>query len=119
MARNQTGWGGTDPTAVVHTYAPGRGHEHAIDLLKGFNGVVQCDGYGAYKTLAKRRPNEIVLSHCWSHVRRDFIDLSKDGLTPVAAEALRRIAQFYAVEAEIRGRPPDERRYARQAKPGP
>jgi len=119
IARNQKGWGGADPTAVLFTYAPGRGHEHALALLDGFKGIVQCDGYGAYKTLAKRRHNEVVLAHCWSHVRRDFIDLSKEGLTPIAAEALRRIAQFYAIEAEIRGRPPDERRSVRQARSKP
>jgi transposase len=119
IARDERGWGGAAPTAVVFTYAPGRGHQHAVDLLKDFEGVVQCDGYGAYKTLARQRPNDVVLSHCWSHVRRDFIDLSKEGLTPIASEALKRIAQFYAIETEIRGRPPDERRSVRQAKTGP
>ncbi len=119
IARDERGWGGAAPTAVVFTDAPGRGHQHAVDLLKDFEGVIQCDGYGAYKTLAKQRPNEVVVSHCWSHVRRDFIDLSKEGLTPIASEALKRIAQFYAIETEIRGRPPDERRSVRQARSGP
>ena len=119
IARDQRPWGGSDPTAVLFTYAPGRGHDHAIDLLKDFRGVIQCDGYGAYKALAKRRPNEVVLAHCWSHVRRDFIDLSKDGLTPIASEALRRIAEFYAIEAEVRGQPPDQRRSVRQTKTRP
>ncbi len=34
-------------------------------------------------------------------------------------EALKRIAAFYSVETEIRGRPPDERRAVRQAKTRP
>ncbi len=119
IARDQRPWGGDEPLGVVFTYFPGRAHEHALDLLKDFRGVVQCDGYGAYKALAKRHPNEITLAHCWSHVRRDFIDLSKAGLTPIATEVLRRIAQFYAVEAEIRGRPPDERRAVRSARTKP
>jgi transposase len=119
IAQDQRRWGGSDPTAVVYTYAPGRGHEHAINLLADFKGVLQCDGYGAYKTLAKRRQGDVVLAHCWSHLRRDFIDLSKDGLTPIAAEALRRIAQLYAIEADIRGRAPEERKAERQAKTKP
>jgi transposase len=119
IARDQRPWGGDEPVGVVFSYFPGRAHDHALELLKDFEGVVQCDGYGAYKTLAKRRPNAVVLAHCWSHVRRDFIDLSKAGLTPIATEALRRIAEFYAVEGEIRGRPPDERRSARQARTRP
>ena len=38
---------------------------------------------------------------------------------PLAAEAVRRIAAFYAVEADIKGRPPDERRSARQSRTAP
>jgi transposase len=50
------------------------------------------------------------------HVRREFFDLTKTGPPPIAAEALRRIAALYAVEAEVRGKPPDLRRAARRAK---
>jgi transposase len=39
--------------------------------------------------------------------------------SPVAAEALARIGALYAIEAEIRGRPPDERAKIRQARAGP
>ncbi len=60
IARDERGWGGAAPTAVVFTDAPGRGHQHAVDLLKDFEGVIQCDGYGAYKTLAKQRPTSDV-----------------------------------------------------------
>jgi transposase len=119
IAQDPRPWRGTDPPAVVFTYAPGRAHAHAVELLKDFNGVVQCDGYGAYKTAARHRNGQVTLSHCWSHVRRDFIDLSSEGLTPIAAEALTRIAKFYAIEAEIRGKPAAERRAVRQAKTKP
>jgi transposase len=118
IAQDQRSWGGTGPPAIVFTYAPGRGKEHALELLKDFSGVVQCDGYGSYKALARRR-QDIVLSHCWAHVRRDFIDLSKEGLTPIAAEALKRIAEFYSIDAEMRGRSPEERRSVRQARTKP
>jgi hypothetical protein len=39
--------------------------------------------------------------------------------SPVAAEALERIGALYAIEAEIRGRPPDARAKIRQARAGP
>ena len=119
IAQDPRPWGGSDPPAVVFTYAPGRGHAHALELLKTFKGVVQCDGYGAYKALARQRPGEVLLSHCWAHVRRDFIDLSSGAPAPIAVEALKRIAAFYSVETEIRGRPPDDRRAIRQAKTRP
>jgi hypothetical protein len=39
--------------------------------------------------------------------------------SPVAAEALERIGALYAIEKEIRGRPPDERREIRKARSRP
>src|SRR5215470_10174558 len=38
------------------------------------------------------------------------VDLEVAHKSPVAAEALQRIAALYAIEKEIRGRPPDQRR---------
>src|SRR6266702_3664931 len=51
LARDDRPWGGSDPPAVLYSYAPGRGAEHAIALLKGFSGVLQTDGYAAYQGL--------------------------------------------------------------------
>ncbi len=45
----------------------------------------------------------------WAHVRRKFYELQVAHASPLAAEALKRIAELYAIEGEIRGRPPDER----------
>src|ERR1700704_4843845 len=39
--------------------------------------------------------------------------------SPVAVEALERIARLYAIEKEIRGRPPDERREVRNTRSRP
>jgi transposase len=102
VARDDRPWNGTDPPAVVYTYAPGRGADHAAGLLKDFSGVLQTDGYQVYQTLAKAR-NDVVLAHCWAHARRKFFDLAKGGSAPIAAEALARIGRLYAVEADIRG----------------
>jgi hypothetical protein len=53
----------------------------------------------------------------WVHARREFFDLFKpDGSTPIAAEALRRIAEMYQAEKETCGRPPDQRVMIRQEK---
>ena len=52
IARDDRPWGGHDPPAVVYTYAPGRGHAHGRALLGGYRGILQCDGYAAYKKLA-------------------------------------------------------------------
>jgi transposase len=132
IARDDSAWrGGTGPPAVAYTYAPGRGAEHAMTLLAGYRGIVQCDGYAAYKQVARRgRPtgqargpqahgNAVILAFCWAHWRRRFYEIAKGGGAPIAEEALRRIAKLYAIEAAIRGHDADERRAVRQAQSKP
>src|SRR6202011_3508912 len=107
VARDDSAWrGDTGPPAVVYTYAPGRGAEHATTLLAGYRGIVQCDGYAAYKQVARRgrAGNAVTLAFCWAHWRRRFYEIAKAGSAPIAEEALRRIAELYKIEAQIRGR---------------
>ena len=117
LARDDRPWGGADPPAVVFLYAPGRGAEHARELLRDYGGILQCDGYGAYKAIALERGT--TLAFCWAHVRREFIALAKGKTAPIAAEALRRIAALYAIEAEVRGKPPEVRGSTRRARSRP
>ena len=119
LARDDRPWQGADPPAVVYTYAPGRGAEHAAALLKGYAGIIQTDGYVAYKTVADQEGSSLVIAHCWSHLRREFFDITKSAPAPLADEVLRRIAALYAIEAEIRGRPAEERRTVRQDRSRP
>jgi len=78
---------------------------------------VQCDGYTAYKQVARRgrAGNAVILAFCWAHWRRRFYEIAKGGGAPIAEEALRRIAKLYQIEAELRGRGADERQAVRQA----
>jgi hypothetical protein len=112
---------GGAPSAVVYSYAPGRGADHAASLLKGFTGVLQTDGYAAYKSLADpaRAGGPVVLAHCWAHCRRCYFDLAKGAPAPIADEALDRIAALYEIEAAIRGTDADHRRAVRQEKSKP
>ncbi len=91
-----------------------------LKLLDSYRGVVQCDGYAAYKTIAAKAPGEaITLAFCWAHLRRGFFDLAKAGNAPIASEALERIAALYAIEKTIRGASAAIRRKARQDKSKP
>ena len=120
IARDDRPWGGTDPPAIAYSYAPGRGAVHALKLLDHYRGIVQCDGYAAYKTLADATPGAaITLAFCWSHLRRYFFDIAKGGNAPIASEALERIAELYAIEKTIRGHSADARRAVRQHKSKP
>ena len=109
--------GGADPPGVAYVYAPDRKAERPIAHLAGFRGVLQVDGYGAYKVLAGR--GEVRLAFCWSHVRRPFYELARSGPAPIASEALTRIAALYRIEADISGRSAQERQAARQERSRP
>jgi transposase len=116
-ARDDRPWGGADPPGVAYVYAPDRKAERPIAHLAGFVGILQVDGYGGYRVLAEK--NAITLAFCWAHVRRRFYELAAAGPAPIAAEALARIGQLYAIEESIRGRPAHERRDIRQQRSRP
>jgi transposase len=119
VARDDRPWGGTDPPAIAFRYAPGRGAVHGLKLLKGYRGIVQCDGYAAYKKIAATPGEAIMLAFCWAHLRRRFFDIAKGGDAPIASEALERIAALYAIEKTICGKSAEERRQVRQDKSKP
>jgi transposase len=116
-ARDDRPWGGSDPPAVAYVYAPDRKAERPKAHLAGFNGVLQVDGYAGYRALAGK--NDVQLAFCWAHVRRKFYELAAAGPAPIASEALQRIAAFYEIEKDNRGRGADERRAVRQEKTRP
>ena len=116
-ARDDRPWNGPDPPGVAYIYAPDRKAERPIAHLAGFQGVLQVDGYAGYRALAQM--GQVRLAFCWSHVRRRFYDLAVAGPAPIASEALKRIGELYAVEADIRGRSSEARRAARQDRSRP
>jgi hypothetical protein len=112
IVSDDRGHGGTGPPVVMVHYAPGRGGEHAVRFLQGYRGrFLQCDGYGAYDApAALDRPNgpwQIV--NCWTHVRRRFVKRLENEASPIAEQALRRIAELYAIEKSVRGCAPEIR----------
>jgi len=113
-ARDDRPWGGPDPPAAIYLYSPDRRAERPASHLAQFRGVVQVDGYPGFKRLPAA--GHIQLAACWAHARRKFYDVHQATGSPVAAEALRRIAELYAIEASIRGQPAEARKTVRQTK---
>ncbi len=122
LARDDRPWGGEDPPGVVYFYAPGRAGENAETFLTGFDGILQIDGYQGYNRLTKltrKGGAPIRVAHCWAHARRKLKEVfDRDG-SEIAAEGLRRIAEIYTVEADIRGVSPGQRLSARQSRSAP
>jgi transposase len=108
------------PPAAWYRYSPDRKGEHPQAHLEPFKGVLQADAYGGWTRLYDA--GHVVEAACWAHARRPWWDLylsTGRAEESIAAQALRRIRELYAIEAEIRGRPPEHRREQRQARAGP
>ena len=103
--------GDATPAAVWFAYSPDRKGEHPQAHLSSFTGTLQADAYAGFGQLYQS--GKIQEAPCWAHVRRKFYDLHIAHKSPVAQEALRRIGELYAVEGDIRGRQPGERRRVR------
>jgi hypothetical protein len=97
---------------VVYFYSPDRRAERPAAHLAKFKGIVQVDGYPGFERLTER--GNIVLAACWAHARRKFYDVHEATGSPVAAEALSRIAELYAIEVAIRGQSAQARQVARR-----
>src|SRR6266568_7882629 len=103
--------------AVWFAYSPDRKGEHPAQHLEKFRGTLQADAYAGFNQLYES--GRIQQAACWAHVRRHFYDLEQAHSSPVAREALQRIGALYGVEAEIRGKPPDQRLAVRQTQSKP
>jgi transposase len=112
--RDDRPWAGADPPAAVYFYSPDRKAERPASHLEGFRGILQVDGYAGFERLTA--DGNIALAACWAHTRRRFYDLHEATGSPIAAEALRRIGELYAIEKAIRGRTAEERQIVRNAR---
>jgi transposase len=107
------------PPAVWFAYSPDRKAAHPKRHLEPFRGTLQADGYAGFNGLYDRADHPLIEAACWAHARRKFYDVHQATQSPLALEALQRIGELYAIEEEIRGKPPDLRAQARQARAGP
>jgi transposase len=100
------------PPAAAYFYSPDRGGEHPAAHMASFTGLLQADGYAGFEALynpARTKPGPITEVACWAHCRRKFFDVWEATKSPVAKEALDRIAAIYAIEDKARFAPAAER----------
>lgn len=74
---------------------PSRSAKAAHKFIGAYEGIIVCDAYSAYKTLARGSP-ALCIANCWAHVRRKFIDAER--YYPQCSEALTLIDQLFALE---------------------
>ena len=55
LAHDDRAWTGPEPPDVAFTYAPGRSGKYASQILQGFSGILQVDGYAGYNRVLDPR----------------------------------------------------------------
>jgi transposase len=89
-------WNVTSETGTFFRILDSRSANAAREVLDGFEGIVMADGYGAYDSLTRGSP-DMVLAHCWAHVRRKFIEIEPN-FPREAGEILALIGELYTID---------------------
>lgn len=88
-----------DGTAgVIYDFCTGRGSKYPADFLAEWTGTLSCDDYRGYDVVFRREG--CVEAGCLAHARRKFDELVKARASPVAVQAVQRIARIYHVESQ-------------------
>ncbi|MCW2482687.1 IS66 family transposase, partial [Candidatus Symbiopectobacterium sp. NZEC135] len=119
--RDDRNAGSPQPPAVWFAYSPDRKGIHPQTHLADFSGVLQADAYAGFNELYRpgREAGEIKETACWAHARRKIHDVHIRTPSATSEEALKCIGQLYAVEAELRGLPAEQRLSQRQLRAKP
>ncbi|NLI75629.1 MAG: IS66 family transposase, partial [Candidatus Riflebacteria bacterium] len=90
-----------DRPGLIFRYEPSRAGRVAEEILRGYRGYLQTDGYSGYEAIGDREG--IIHLGCWAHARRKFVDVVKgtkgQAKAGVAQEIIDLIARLYAVES--------------------
>jgi len=81
--------------AVLFDYRKGRGRDGPREMLKGFKGYIQSDGYAVYDWFGKKK--NITLLNCWAHARRYF-DKALNYDQKAAGHVMKEIQKLYMIE---------------------
>ena len=92
-------WTSVSGDAVCFHIDASRSAEAALKLFAEalLHTVIVCDRYSAYKRLVRLLEDKVILSFCWSHVRRDFIECAAGQvkLTQWCQGWIERIAEIF------------------------
>ena len=106
---------------VAYDFCLGRAALHPNKFLGKWSGTLVRDEYSAYDSVVKLHGRQA--AGCLAHARRKFDELVKDNrspvLSPVATQAVQRIAMIYRVEHVARALSTEDRLALRQAQTQP
>ena len=130
--RDDRPFGGHAPPAALYYASRDRKHEHPVQHLQAFTGILQADAYSGYNELydPSRSQGAITAALCWAHARRQFFELADiaanarrgknaAAISPVALAAVKRIDALFDIERDINGLSAEERLRVRQEQSAP
>ena len=86
-------------------------------------GYLHADAYGGIQASLRAAPDnragELIEVACWAHARRKIYEVHAQTASPAAQLLLNRIAELFALEADIRGRTPEQRLAVRTERSAP
>lgn len=85
---------------VIYDFCTGRGSKYPAQFLAGWTGTLTCDDYAGYDIVFRREG--CIEAGCLAHARRKFDEMARANASPVAAQAIQRIARIYRVESQAR-----------------
>jgi len=85
---------------VIYDFCSGRGSKYPAQFPSDWSGTLTCDDYGGYDIVFRREG--CIEAGCLAHARRKFDELAKAHASPVAAQALMRMAKIYRIENQTR-----------------
>lgn len=100
--------------SAVYRFCTDRKAENIISFFVDYSGVVVCDDYSGYDTLAGESLGQITLARCWFHWRKRFEEIvllvEKSALSEAkkkaalsksyAAEVLKKMQKLFEIEKE-------------------
>ena len=101
---------------IVFDYCTSRAGKHAAAFLGDWKGALMVDDYAGYKHLFGPSITEL---GCWAHARRTFFDAHQASRSPIAEDAVRRIAMLYRIEEAARELDYEQRHDYRQRHAAP
>ena len=111
-SRDERAWSGTSPQAAWYQFSPDRKGKRTEAHLSGYTGFIHADGYAGFNKLyGHGKATEMA---CMAHIRRKFVDIFEAQGSAIAGDAIKRIAQLYKIEKQVRGSPPCKRVAMRQ-----
>lgn len=93
-----------DKNIVLYHYSPSRSGFVPVNILRGFKGYLQTDGYEGYNQI--RTQQDVYGVACLAHIRRKFVDAvnakKKSSKAGICVTGLDYITKLYSIEKQAR-----------------